>query len=77
MSNLANALRSDLAAITDAAVYKAMLAEEPSLVATVAVLIKTGKTPAEIEGTMRQRIGNIQMVRNVRHVAEHIARTAN
>lgn len=76
MADLANALRSDLAAITDAAVYNAMSAEQPSLVATVSVLVRTGRTPAEIERAMRQRFGNIQMIRNVRHVAEHLARTA-
>ena len=67
-------MEQTLEQMTDQVIYEVMLEERPALVQAVAGALKLGQTPAQIERTMRQRSGNIQMVRNVRHIAEHLAR---
>lgn len=59
----------------DTAVYEAMLKTQPTFVAAIRDLLAAGQTPTQIERQMRRRFGNIQAVRNVRHVADHIQRT--
>lgn len=60
--------------MTDQVVYEAMLEERPSLVEAVADLVRGAQSPAAIERRMRRRFGDIQMVRNVRHIAEYLAK---
>lgn len=64
-----------LVTMTNEVVHDAMLESSPRLVAAIRDTLQMGQTPAQIESTMRRRFGNTQMVRNVRHVAEHLART--
>lgn len=58
--------------VVDEAIYDAMLIERPSLVKAIAYLIAHGESPAAIERQMRQKFGNVQMVRNVYHVANYL-----
>jgi hypothetical protein len=58
--------------MTDAAIYRAMLDERPSLVEAIAGLLAHGQAPAEIERIMRSKFGDVQMVRNVGHVANYL-----
>jgi hypothetical protein len=64
----------ELEVMTDEVIYRAMLDARPSLVEAVADMVRYGQSPAAIENEMRRRFGGIQMVRNVRHCAEHLAR---
>jgi hypothetical protein len=61
--------------LTDEAVYQAMQKGVPTLIEDVALLLESGLSPADIERKLQRRYGNIQMVRYVRHVANHIANT--
>jgi len=67
-------MEKTLEEMTDEVIYQAMLAERPTLVDMVAAMLEVGQSPAAIEAKMRQRFGDIQMVRNVRHCAEYLAR---
>ncbi len=67
-------LSHDLDAVVDEGIYHIMYGLQPTLVDAVADLLRHGESPANIESAMRQRFGNTQTVRNVRHVADHLAR---
>lgn len=60
--------------MTDEVIYRAMLAERPTLVRAVADLVAQGQSPARIEAEMKRRYGDIQLVRNVWHVARYLDR---
>lgn len=64
-----------LESMTDEAMYEIMSVNMPALVAAVTDLIKAGQTPAQIEQAMVAKYGETQTTRNVRHVAEYVART--
>jgi hypothetical protein len=68
-------MNKEIAHLTDQVIYEAMLAERPNLVGGIALLLESGQTPGQIKAEMKRRFGDIQMVRNVRHVAEHLAAT--
>ena len=57
-------------------IYEIMLEQHPTLVEAVAELIMEGESPDKIEREMRNRgpfgRGDIQTVRNVRHVANYL-----
>jgi hypothetical protein len=70
---------SDLERIVEEGVYRAMIETRPSLVASIADLVRSGQTPAQIEA----RCGRVCVVaghkqsdlpRLVFHVARHLAR---
>ena len=72
-------MNNELSEIVDEAVYRAMLTERPSLVRAIADCVAQGQTPAQIERQMGKTptvLGgmNFQMLRNVRHIAEYLAR---
>jgi hypothetical protein len=70
MSNTIQALDASV----DAAVYEAMQKAQPAFVSAVRDLVARGETPARIERHLRRSFGNVQVVRDARHVAEHIQR---
>lgn len=70
--NLQEDNMSDLKAITDEAVYKAMQKETPALVESITILLRAGETPVNIERRLRRTFGDVQMVRNARHVADYL-----
>jgi hypothetical protein len=58
----------------DAEVFEALRCRRPRLVDAVSDLLAMGQSPAQIERYLRRKYGNVEIVRQVRHVADHLAR---
>lgn len=73
----------DLADFADEVVYRAMLDCQPAFVEAVTELIEMGETPEQIEQMMMMaygplganKFGRNQTTRNLRHVANYVARS--
>lgn len=63
-----------LGEIVDAGVYRAMLIAMPALVESISILVTAGQSSAQIEQRMVAKFGRSQTTRNVRHVANYLAR---
>ena len=69
-----NDTTQSITAMVDAAIYDVYLEVQPSFVEAIRDAMAFGQSPAQIERQMRRRFGSTQIVRNVRHIAEHIQR---
>ena len=67
-------MNDELVRVVDEAVYTAMQTTLPKFVEAIRELMARGQSPAQIERHLREKYGDIQVVRTARYVADRLLR---